>query len=64
MDALHKLENEVMQLTCDENVAYILKRMCCTHLKSDSKPQAMFSADPLEVKAAGYIAHIMLFSDF
>ena len=24
--------------------------MCCSHLKSDSKPQAMFSADRLEVK--------------
>ena len=52
MDALQQLENEVMQLICVENLAYNLKRMCCTHLKSDFKPQAMFSADRLEVKEA------------
>ena len=52
MDALHKLENEVMQFVYVENLAYNLKLMYCTHLKTDSKPQAKFSADRLEVKEA------------
>ena len=50
MDALHKLENEVIQCVCVENLAYNLKRMCCAHFKSDSRPRAMFSADRLDVK--------------
>ena len=40
MDALHELENEVMQFVCVENLAYDLKRICCTH---DSNTQATFS---------------------
>ena len=58
MNALHKLENEVMQFVCVENLAYNLKT------QSDSKPQTMFSVDRLEVKGARYITHIMSFFDF
>ena len=50
MDALHKLENEVIQCVCVEKLAYNLKHMCCAQFESDSKPRAMFSADRLEVK--------------
>ena len=49
MEVLHKLEKNAV---CVENVAYDLKRMCCIHLKSDSKPLATFLADRLEVKEA------------
>ena len=46
MNALRKLENEVMQFDCVENLAYNQKT------QSDSKPQTMFSVDRLEVKGA------------
>ena len=41
-----------MQFVCVENLAYNLKRMFCTHLKSDSEQQITFAADRLEVKEA------------
>ena len=47
----NKMDDD-MQLVCVENLAYNLKCICCIHRKNDSKPQAMFSADRLEVKEA------------